>query len=258
MSQLAELDKEIRLKRNTLRWPLRAKVVLENYRLNAEDLQNYRAARQRYIHAQVINVSLEGVEELSVLLHLEGLSKPLRLTYRQRQELADLFQSRNFADWIGQTLTLTISKSSYHSKNYRRTEGNHIELSLAADNSKVYSARPPHDASTDREPAAAANHSFEPEEASRTSTPHNHFSGIGQEYSMSDSSVDTALGYSGLKRPTRSMLPSWLQDVSQLALIKETRLLLGPNLIVALLIFLLIIAVVNFERIVNLFVSLLP
>jgi len=87
--------------------------------------------RQSYTHTQVLNVSLEGVEELSVLLHLEGLSKPLRLTYPQRQEMADLFQSKNFADWIGQTVTLTVSNSSYRNK-----EGNRIELSLAAGNSK--------------------------------------------------------------------------------------------------------------------------
>lgn len=77
-----------------------ARVVNDRYRLHAADLHG------RAVQAQIVNVSLQGVEELQVVLHLSGFVKPLLLTPEQRQALLQLMQGGAFEQWIDQCITL--------------------------------------------------------------------------------------------------------------------------------------------------------
>ena len=77
-----------------------ARIVNERYRLHAADLHG------RAVHAHIVNVSFQGVEELQVVLHVSGFLKPLVLTSAQRQALLQLMHGRVLEQWIAQPITL--------------------------------------------------------------------------------------------------------------------------------------------------------
>ena len=257
---------------NELPWPLRSRVIVKNYRLSAQDLLSSQATERNSFRTQIVNVSLEGVEELNVLLHLEGISKPLQLTKEQLAQTAAMFQSNNYTDWIGRSLALTVSKSSARRAD-RQAAGTDIELSLVADQAATpsptgtgspqrtnapHSAMDPHsDASNTADTASAAAQEQSPDSLnpSQRRVPHTHFSGAGQEYSMPDPTVEFA---SARRGGARLSSPRWLQSLGQSALFRQLRLILGPNFWVALLLFLLIVGVVQFERIAALLAFLQP
>jgi hypothetical protein len=79
-------------------------IVDEQYRLRVEDLQG-RARR-----VEIANISYQGVEELSPVLHFVGMSRRLVLNERQSQAMIDLTGSPRFADWVGYTIELRPAK----------------------------------------------------------------------------------------------------------------------------------------------------
>ena len=261
--------------RNELPWPIRSRVILEDHRLHAQDLLSSPAGRQNALRTRITNVSLEGLEELSVLLHLEGISKPLRLTKEQRAQMATMLQSNNYADWVDQWLALTVSKSA-SPHGVQRLDGNDIELSLTADPATLSSksgTRLPqpsvilpaqvgsHTGESATAEGASAGVSEQPPaspDASQSRIPHTHFSGSGEEYSMPDPSAELR---SRRSRGSGFTLPhwmrnNWMRNIGHSALLKQVSVLLGPNFWVALLLFMLVVAVVQFERIVAFFALL--
>lgn len=70
------------------------------YRLQPQDL----GGRPRPV--LVRNVTLEGIEVLTPLVHFEGLARPLALDLDQRMQIADIARSNLLVDWIGLPLVL--------------------------------------------------------------------------------------------------------------------------------------------------------
>jgi hypothetical protein len=70
------------------------------YRLQPQDL----GGQPRPV--LVRNVTLEGVEMLTPLVHFEGLARPLALDLEQRMQIADIAHSNLLVDWIGLPLIL--------------------------------------------------------------------------------------------------------------------------------------------------------
>lgn len=77
-----------------------AKTVNGRYRLQVEELYG------RQIEATIVNVSLQGVEELRVVLHLDALAKPLLLDEAQRRQLVQVMQGNSVEEWLGRSILL--------------------------------------------------------------------------------------------------------------------------------------------------------
>lgn len=84
-------------------------IVDERYRLHAADLDGLPIA------AVISNVTYQGVEELSPVLHLEGFQKRLVLSKAQSQDLMRITGSAIFSDWIGQRIELRPIKAGRES-----------------------------------------------------------------------------------------------------------------------------------------------
>jgi hypothetical protein len=70
------------------------------YRLMPDDLGG--KPRQVFVRS----VTLQGVEELTPLVHFEGFGRPLALDLEQRMQMATIAHSAILSDWIGATLIL--------------------------------------------------------------------------------------------------------------------------------------------------------
>ncbi len=70
------------------------------YRLQPQDLGGQ--ARSVLVR----NVTLEGIEHLTPLVHFEGLARPLALDLEQRMQIAEIAHSHLMVDWIGVPLIL--------------------------------------------------------------------------------------------------------------------------------------------------------
>lgn len=71
-----------------------------SYRLHPADL----GGRARTV--LVFRVTYEGVEELTPLVHFEGMARPLALDADQRIQMAHIARSMLLADWVGTALVL--------------------------------------------------------------------------------------------------------------------------------------------------------
>lgn len=74
--------------------------VDSKYRLHPTDL----GGRPRT--ALICRVGYEGVEEMTPLLHFEGIARPLALDAEQRIQMAGIARSTLTADWVGMALVL--------------------------------------------------------------------------------------------------------------------------------------------------------
>jgi hypothetical protein len=70
------------------------------YRLHPADL----GGRARTVF--VARITFDGVEELTPLVHFEGMARPLALDAQQRIQMAHIARSALLADWIGMALVL--------------------------------------------------------------------------------------------------------------------------------------------------------
>jgi hypothetical protein len=75
-------------------------VIDVRYRLMPNDLGG--KPRQVFVRS----VTLQGVEELTPLVHFEGFGRPLALDLDQRMQMATIAHSAILSDWIGATLIL--------------------------------------------------------------------------------------------------------------------------------------------------------
>jgi hypothetical protein len=75
-------------------------IVDERYRLHVADLEG------RPTRAVIVNVTYQGVEELSPVLHLEGFAKRLVLSSTQSQELMRITGTAILSDWVGHQVEL--------------------------------------------------------------------------------------------------------------------------------------------------------
>lgn len=252
-------DRQILEKRNNMRWPLRARVVFEAYRLNARDLAQLQGQRRDGLHTKIVNVSLEGVEELRVLLHLAGISKPLSLTASQRQQIAEILQSHHYADWIDQPLTLKIVPPSSNSTKNNQIENNQIELSITTTHpARQLTKSMPSSTASLHHPTAAPPH--EPSASPATTKkrmPRTHFSGVGQDFSVLDQSTSSKPSSIGeTDRPPLFAIPPWLQQIGESRLLQQACTILDTNVLIALLLFLIVILAVQFETILGLLATL--
>ena len=76
-----------------------------NYRLQPADLQGI--ARQ----VVIANVTFQGVEKLSPVLHIEGQSKRLLLSSEQVTQMVEITGTSIFPQWIGVPVILQPKKS---------------------------------------------------------------------------------------------------------------------------------------------------
>ena len=75
-------------------------IVDQRYRLTPADLQGRSAV------VTIMNVTLQGVEELHPVLHFDTIRKPLVLDPRQCDDVAHLTRSTIMQEWIGARLLL--------------------------------------------------------------------------------------------------------------------------------------------------------
>jgi hypothetical protein len=80
-------------------------IVDANYRLQAADLEGM--ARQ----VEIANVTYQGVEEMTPVLHFVGQTKRLVLSPEQVTQIIDITGSTLFAQWIGVAIVLQPPKS---------------------------------------------------------------------------------------------------------------------------------------------------
>jgi hypothetical protein len=75
------------------------------YRLHPADL----GGRARTV--LVSRITFDGIEELTPLVHFEGMARPLALSGEQRIQMAHIARSLILADWIGMALVLRPVRS---------------------------------------------------------------------------------------------------------------------------------------------------
>lgn len=75
-------------------------MVDANYRLTATDL----AGAPRRVH--IANVTYQGVESMTPVLHFTGQAKRLVLTPQQTGQMIEIGGSAHFGDWIGKSIVL--------------------------------------------------------------------------------------------------------------------------------------------------------
>jgi hypothetical protein len=80
--------------------------VDSNYRLTSADL---RGAPRR---ARVANVTYQGLETLTPVLHFEGQAKRLLLTPQQTRQMVEITGSAHFPTWIGRDVVLKPQQHS--------------------------------------------------------------------------------------------------------------------------------------------------
>lgn len=78
-------------------------IVDAEYRLHAADLNGHD------MEWTVVNFSYQGLENLSPVLHLEGMAKRLVLDPRMSQQMMTLTHSSIPEDWIGATIHVSPS-----------------------------------------------------------------------------------------------------------------------------------------------------
>jgi hypothetical protein len=85
-------------------------IVDAGYRLQPADLEG--AARQ----VVIANVTYQGVEEMTPVLHFAGQSKRLVLSSQQVEEIIDITGTTLFQQWVGTAVVLQpkIGKSESH------------------------------------------------------------------------------------------------------------------------------------------------
>ena len=76
-----------------------------HYRLQPQDL----GGQPRPV--LVRNVTLEGLEALTPLVHFEGMARPLALDVEQRMQIAEIARSNLLVDWIGLPLILSPERN---------------------------------------------------------------------------------------------------------------------------------------------------
>jgi len=70
------------------------------YRLQPEDLAGQR------VEVTITNVSIEGLESLTPVLHFDQLKKPMVLDPGNANDLARITQSAVMEEWIGQSVSI--------------------------------------------------------------------------------------------------------------------------------------------------------
>lgn len=80
-----------------------ARVVDDHYRLQAADL----GRSPLPLRVQITNVTYQGLERVSVLLHFDQTGKPLLLEERQMQRLIREFGG-DFGKWVGKSVELSL------------------------------------------------------------------------------------------------------------------------------------------------------
>lgn len=83
----------------------RSAIVDGRYRLTPADLNG----RPRQVMVKA--VTLEGVEDLTPVLHFEGVARPLALGLMQRTDMALIARSTLTTDWVGVSLVLWPTKA---------------------------------------------------------------------------------------------------------------------------------------------------
>lgn len=77
-----------------------ANVIRTRYRLQPADLDGQR------VEATITNVTIEGLESLTPVLHFDQIGKPMLLTPGDADELARITQTAVLQEWIGQTVSI--------------------------------------------------------------------------------------------------------------------------------------------------------
>jgi hypothetical protein len=74
--------------------------VQRRYRLQPDDLAGKR------VEATITNVTIEGLESLTPVLHFDRIAKPMILTPGDADDLAYITRSAVMEEWIGQTISI--------------------------------------------------------------------------------------------------------------------------------------------------------
>jgi hypothetical protein len=77
-----------------------SEIVDEGYRLRVSDLNG------ESIRVQIVNVSYQGLEQMTPVLHFAGQTRRLHLTQSQSRSLIEITGSATPSNWIGCTVEL--------------------------------------------------------------------------------------------------------------------------------------------------------
>ena len=77
-----------------------ANIIRTRYRLQPDDLAGQR------IDATITNVTIEGLESLTPVLHFDQIAKPMLLSPGDADDLARITQTAVLQEWIGRTVSI--------------------------------------------------------------------------------------------------------------------------------------------------------
>ena len=75
-------------------------IIRTRYRLQPQDLAG------RRMDVTITNVTIEGLESLTPVLHFDGIEKPMALHPGDANDMARITHSAVFHEWIGQTVSI--------------------------------------------------------------------------------------------------------------------------------------------------------